>query len=233
MPGCVNFIDGAVLSKTVGGQTAFYETDGLAFRLGGQLRIVEIKSFPKVDGHVDPAALASALDQGALYTLLVEQLLADLGLEPGLVSRRLVLICPRNVAMTPCLSERDVTARMRRIERLLDSVPHAGGQPRRAVRRRQPRVAGAPRPTVLPPWRTSATRSARATATPVSPAGCCGCAASAPTPPGTRAASASAPPASLAGIPACAAPWRWPAGSTPTSSEAGAADALRAAARPA
>ncbi|MGH2968264.1 MAG: hypothetical protein ACRDK0_04245, partial [Solirubrobacteraceae bacterium] len=69
VPGCVNFIDGAVLSATVGGQTAFYETDGLAFRLGGQLRIVEIKSFPKVDGQVDPAALASALDQGALYTL--------------------------------------------------------------------------------------------------------------------------------------------------------------------
>lgn len=128
VPGCVNFIDGAVLSATVGGQTAFYETDGLAFRLGGQLRIVEIKSFPKVDGQVDPAALASALDQGALYTLLVERLLTELGLEPSLVSRRLVLICPRNVAMAPTLSERDVSARMRRIERLLDSVPHTGGQ---------------------------------------------------------------------------------------------------------
>ena len=129
VPGCVNFIDGAVLSATVGGQTAFYETDGLAFRLGGQLRIVEIKSFPKVDGQVDPAALASALDQGALYTLLVERLLEDLGLDSSLVSRRLVLICPRNVAMTPCLSERDVSARIRRIERLIESVPDVGGQP--------------------------------------------------------------------------------------------------------
>jgi hypothetical protein len=129
VPGCVNFIDGAVLSATVGGQTAFYETDGLAFRLGGKLRIVEIKSFPKVDGQVDPAALGSALDQGALYTLLVERLLADLGLESSLVCRRLVLICPRNVAMTPTLSERDVSARMRRIERLLDSIPHVGQQP--------------------------------------------------------------------------------------------------------
>jgi hypothetical protein len=128
-PGCVNFIDGAVLSATVGGQTAYYETDGLAFRFGGRLRIVEIKSFPKVDGQVDPVALASALDQGALYTLLVERLLIDLGLEPSLVSRRLVLICPRNVAMTPCLSERDVSARIRRIERLLDSVPELGDQP--------------------------------------------------------------------------------------------------------
>jgi hypothetical protein len=129
VPGCVNFIDGAVLSATVGGQTAFYETDGLAFRLGGQLRIVEIKSFPKVDGQVDPAALASALDQGALYTLLVERLLTELGLDLSHVSRRLVLICPRNVAMVPTLSERDVSARMRRIERLLDSIPHAAGQP--------------------------------------------------------------------------------------------------------
>lgn len=123
VPGAVNFIDGAVLTRTVGGQTAYYEADGLAFRLGGQLRIVEIKSFPKVDGHVDPAALASALDQGALYTLLVEELLADLGLDRGLVSRRLVLICAKNVAMTPCLSQRDVTTRMRRIERLLAIVP--------------------------------------------------------------------------------------------------------------
>ncbi len=129
VPGCVNFIDGAVLSATVGGQTAFYETDGLAFRLGGQLRIVEIKSFPKVDGQVDKAALASALDQGALYTLLVEHLLIDLDMDPSLVSRRLVLICPRNVAMTPCLSERDISTRMRRIERLLDNIPAAGDQP--------------------------------------------------------------------------------------------------------
>src|SRR5207248_2057418 len=72
---------------------------------------------------------APRLDQGALYTLLVERLLADLALDPSLVSRRLVLICPRNVAMKPCLSERDVSACMRRIRRLLDSIPVAGGQP--------------------------------------------------------------------------------------------------------
>jgi hypothetical protein len=119
-----NLIDGAVLQETVGGRTAYYETDGLAFKLRSQLAIIEIKSFPIVDGQAaDSQALASALDQGALYILLCQRTLASLGFSKELVSSRLALVCPQNVGMRPCLHLKAVERRMRRIEALLDSVP--------------------------------------------------------------------------------------------------------------
>jgi hypothetical protein len=123
--GAANVVDGAVLQATVAGMVANYEADGLAFRLGGQLRVVEIKSFPVVDGRADEVALAAALDQGALYILLVRLALDAEGLDPELVSDELVLITPRNVGLSPTLHLRKVTARMGRIRRLLDDVPVA------------------------------------------------------------------------------------------------------------
>jgi len=119
-----NLIDGAVLEETVGGRTAYYEADGIAFRLRAQLVIIEIKSFPIVDGQAaDPQALASALDQGALYILLTRRTLASEGFPPELVSTRMALVCPQNVGMRPCLHLKEVERRMRRIEALLESVP--------------------------------------------------------------------------------------------------------------
>jgi hypothetical protein len=119
-----NLIDGAVLKATVGGRTAYYEADGIAFKLRAQLVIIEIKSFPIVDGQAaDPQALASALDQGALYILLTRRTLANDGFPPELVSTRMALVCPQNVGMRPCLYLKGVERRMRRIEALLESVP--------------------------------------------------------------------------------------------------------------
>jgi hypothetical protein len=118
-----NFIDGAVLTATVAGRTAHYETDGIAFRLGEQLRIIEIKSFPVVDGQADPQAVGSALDQGALYVLLVRRTLADQGIADDLISDELVLICPVNVGLKPGLNLRTVAARIKRMKMLLDAAP--------------------------------------------------------------------------------------------------------------
>lgn len=122
-PQAPNLIDGAVLSATVAGRAAFYETDGIAFRLGEQMRIIEIKSFPVIDGQGDPQAVGSALDQGALYVLLVRRTLAQDGIDPRLVSDELVLICPRNVGLTPGLWTRQVTGRISRMELLLSAAP--------------------------------------------------------------------------------------------------------------
>jgi hypothetical protein len=121
--GFANIVDGAVLQASVAGDVANYEADGLAFRLGGLLRVVEIKSFPVVDGRADTVALAAALDQGALYILLVRMALEAEGLDPGLASDELVLVTPRNVGLTPTLHLRRVTARIARIRRLLEAIP--------------------------------------------------------------------------------------------------------------
>jgi hypothetical protein len=123
--GVANVVDGAVLQATVAGIVANYEADGLAFRHGGQLRVVEIKSFPTVDGRADPAALAAALDQGALYIHLVRLALEAEGLDQQLVSDELVLITTRNVGLTPTLHLQNVSARIRRIRRLLNDIPTA------------------------------------------------------------------------------------------------------------
>lgn len=121
--GFANIVDGAVLQATVAGHPANYEADGLAFRLGGHLRVIEVKSFPVVDGQADPVALAAALDQGALYIHLVRLALEAEGLDTDLVSEDLVLITPRNVGLTPTLHQRGVGARIERIRHLLEAVP--------------------------------------------------------------------------------------------------------------
>jgi hypothetical protein len=122
-----HLIDGAVLRGSVGGTEAFFEADALAARAtGGEIRVAEVKSFPKVDDRVDPEQLGSALDQAAVYVHLTRGTVATLGGDPEkLVSDRVMLITPRNVGLTPTLSEQRVTARVSRVQRVLAAVPAA------------------------------------------------------------------------------------------------------------
>jgi hypothetical protein len=126
-PAAPHLIDGAVVRGTVGGVDAFFEADALAARdAGGEIRVAEVKSFPKVDDRVDPDQLGSALDQSAVYVLLTREAVAALGGDPDkLVSDRVMLITPRNVGLTPTLSEQRVTARVARVRRVFASIPDA------------------------------------------------------------------------------------------------------------
>jgi hypothetical protein len=127
-PGAAQLIDGAVLVGKIGGVPAYFEADALATRAAdGKLRVAEVKSFPKVDDRVDPNQLGSALDQSAVYVLLTCDMVAGLGGDPvKLVSDRVMLITPRNVGLTPTLSEQRVTARITRMRRVLAAIPDAG-----------------------------------------------------------------------------------------------------------
>ena len=119
-----DLVDGAVLSATIGGRSAFFEADALAARAGVQMRVAEVKSFPKVDGRVDPEKLGAALDQVAIYILLTREEVLHLGGVPDrLVSDLALLITPLNVGMVPTLSIQRVANRIARIEKLLRSVP--------------------------------------------------------------------------------------------------------------
>lgn len=122
-----HLIDGAVLSGAVGGLDAHFEADSLASRaLDGQLRVVEVKSFPKVDDRVDPEQLGAALDQVAVYTLLLCQTVEALGADlDRFVSDRGLLITPRNVGLTPALSEARVASRVARVRRVFAGLPDA------------------------------------------------------------------------------------------------------------
>ncbi len=127
-PSAARLIDGAVLVGNIGGVPAYFEADALAARAAdGQLHVAEVKSFPKVDDRVDPDQLGSALDQSAVYVLLTCDMVASLGGDPvKVVSDRAMLITPRNVGLTPTLSEQRVTARVTRMRRVLAAIPSAG-----------------------------------------------------------------------------------------------------------
>jgi hypothetical protein len=121
-----DLIDGAVLGASVGGRQAFFEADALAARAATQVRVAEVKSFPKVDGRVDAEKLGVALDQVAIYILLARAEVERLGGDATLlVSDHALLITPMNVGMTPTLSVQRVANRVARIEKLLACVPNA------------------------------------------------------------------------------------------------------------
>jgi hypothetical protein len=120
-----NLIDGAVLETKICGVTAHFEADALAARIAEAIHAGEVKSFPVVDGRADPDKLGSALDQVSVYILLTRRLVDALGGNPDIVSPIAIIITPRNVALTPTLSTKDVTKRIARIERFWASVPDA------------------------------------------------------------------------------------------------------------
>jgi len=123
-PAAPHLIDGAVLAASVAGLTAHFEADALASCEGGEIRVAEVKSFPKVDDRVDPEKLGAALDQAAIYLPLTREAILRLGGDPArLVPDRALLITPRNVGLTPTLSEQRVTARVARARKVLDSIP--------------------------------------------------------------------------------------------------------------
>ncbi|WDZ87062.1 hypothetical protein [Micromonospora cathayae] len=125
--------DHPLLSLEVAGQRVYLEPDLVAARLAGRWHVVEIKSFPVVDGQADPAKVAAAAIQSAVYVLALRELLAAAGHDPELVSPDVVLVCPRDFANQPVASLVDVRRqllvlrrqldRMARIDALLAGVP--------------------------------------------------------------------------------------------------------------
>ncbi|MGF1583058.1 MAG: hypothetical protein ACFCD0_27375 [Gemmataceae bacterium] len=126
-PTAPHLIDGAVLRGCIGGLEAFFEADALAARTAnGMLRVAEVKSFPKVDDRLDSDKLGAALDQVAIYVLLARQVVDALGGDPeGMVSDQALIITPRNVGLTPTLSEKSVVPNVARIKRVMSAIPSA------------------------------------------------------------------------------------------------------------
>jgi hypothetical protein len=125
--------DHPLLGLDVAGQRVHLEPDLVAARLAGRFHVVEIKSFPVIDGQADPAKVAAAAIQSAVYVLALRELLAAVGHDPEQVSHDVVLVCPRDFANRPVASLLDVRKqllvlrrqldRMARIDALLADVP--------------------------------------------------------------------------------------------------------------
>ncbi|WP_428961747.1 hypothetical protein [Micromonospora fluostatini] len=125
--------DHPLLGLDVAGQRVHLEPDLVAARLAGRWHVVEIKSFPVIDGQADPAKVAAAAIQSAVYVLALRDLLTAAGHDPGLVGTDVVLVCPRDFGNQPVASLVDVRKqllvlrrqldRMARIDTLLAGVP--------------------------------------------------------------------------------------------------------------
>ncbi|RDE49462.1 MAG: hypothetical protein DVS81_16440 [Candidatus Accumulibacter meliphilus] len=118
-----NIIDGAVLTCTIAGRTAYFEADGLAAASDGKLHVAEVKSFPITDGRCDNDKLGTACEQAAWYVLLCRRALIELKLSPDAVSDEGFIILPMGVGLTPTLLIQNLAARVRRADRLLASTP--------------------------------------------------------------------------------------------------------------
>ncbi len=121
--------DHPLLKLRVAGQDVFLEPDLVAFQHNGRYHVVEIKSFPVIDRQADPAKVAAAATQAAVYVLALRALLGD----PDAVAHEIVLVCPADFGSRPVAVTVDVRkqlsvlehqlGRMVRVDRILADLP--------------------------------------------------------------------------------------------------------------
>ncbi|MFJ4278901.1 hypothetical protein [Streptomyces massasporeus] len=135
-PGAWTLLDHPMLALDVAGSPAFLEPDAVVVHPDGSWTVVEIKSFPLLDGSADPAKVGAAARQAAVYVLALEEVAARLGAdgapEPR-VRHRVLLVCPRDFSNLPAGSAVDIRkqravtarqlARLTRIEDIAGALP--------------------------------------------------------------------------------------------------------------
>ncbi|KUN82292.1 hypothetical protein [Streptomyces griseoruber] len=130
--GTWTFLDHPMLALDVAGSTAFLEPDAVVVHPDGGWTVVEIKSFPMLDGSADPAKVGAAARQAAVYVLALEEVAARLDPAPR-VRHRVLLVCPKDFSNLPTASAVDVRkqravtsrqlARLTRIQDIADALP--------------------------------------------------------------------------------------------------------------
>jgi hypothetical protein len=121
-----------MLALEVAGSPAFLEPDAVVVHPDGGWTVVEIKSFPMLDGSADPAKVGAAARQAAVYVLALERVAARLDPAPE-VRHRILLVCPKDFSNVPTASAVDVRkqravtdrqlTRLTRIEDIADTLP--------------------------------------------------------------------------------------------------------------
>ncbi|MGA6224185.1 hypothetical protein ACPESV_28110 [Streptomyces umbrinus] len=130
--GVWTLLDHPLLALDVAGSPAFLEPDAVVVHPDGSWTVVEIKSFPMLDGSADAAKVGAAARQAAVYVLALERVAARLDDTPE-VRHTVLLVCPRDFSNLPTASavdvrkQRSVTRRqldrLTRIEDIADLLP--------------------------------------------------------------------------------------------------------------
>jgi hypothetical protein len=118
--------DHPMLRLAVGGHAVFLEPDLVAFRIGDRFHVVEIKSFPIVDGQADPAQVRSATTQACAYIIALRAMLAVGGIGPEAISDTIVLVAPKDFTNRPTGAFVDARKQVATLTRQLDRIERIG-----------------------------------------------------------------------------------------------------------
>ncbi|MEU9980141.1 hypothetical protein [Streptomyces sp. NPDC050856] len=129
--GAWTLLDHPMLALEVAGSPAYLEPDAVVVGPDGRWTVVEIKSFPMIDGAADAAKVGAAARQAAVYVLALERVAALTG--GARVAHSVLLVCPRDFSNQPAASPVDVRkqlsvtrrqlARLTRVEDIAAALP--------------------------------------------------------------------------------------------------------------
>lgn len=120
-----HIVDHPVLRFDLAGAVVNLEPDALAFRVGEKLELVEIKSYPIIDGQADPGKLSATAGQAAVYLMALRSALGRLGFDPDILEWSVILVAPRNFGRIPVAHRIPLKKKAMSITRVLRSVPRA------------------------------------------------------------------------------------------------------------
>ncbi|OON76998.1 hypothetical protein [Streptomyces tsukubensis] len=125
-------LDHPMLALDVAGSPAYLEPDAVVVAPDGTWTVVEIKSFPMIDGSADPSKVGAAARQAAVYVLALESVARRLDPSPG-IRHHVLLVCPKDFSNLPAAAPVDVRkqlsvtrrqlARLTRVEDIADALP--------------------------------------------------------------------------------------------------------------
>ncbi|WP_066931688.1 hypothetical protein [Streptomyces sp. NBRC 110611] len=129
-------LDHPLLAVGVAGAPAYVEPDALVVHPDGTWTVVEIKSFPMIDGSADAAKVGAAARQAAVYALALEPVAEHVGARTGRAVRvddRVLLVCPKDFSNLPAAAAVDVRkqlattrrqlGRLTRVEEIAAALP--------------------------------------------------------------------------------------------------------------
>ncbi|MFD7664361.1 hypothetical protein [Streptomyces sp. NPDC059788] len=115
-------LDHPLITLEVAGSPAYLEPDAVVVHPDGGWTVVEIKSFPMIDGSADPAKVGAAARQAAVYALALRRVAAQVLASTGravTVRDQVLLVCPKDFANLPTAEAVDIRKQMATTERQL------------------------------------------------------------------------------------------------------------------
>ncbi|MFD0143054.1 MULTISPECIES: hypothetical protein [unclassified Streptomyces] len=113
-------LDHPMLALEVAGSPAYLEPDAVVVHPDGRWTVVEIKSFPMIDGSADASKVGAAARQAAVYVLALERIAALT--EGAQVAHTVLLVCPKDFSNLPTASVVDVRKQLSVTRRQLNRL---------------------------------------------------------------------------------------------------------------